>query len=201
MSSINLSEVLWVDNQDLVEAICEHPFIVGVRNGTLPSVYFERACAQDDYLETILNYHRRVVPLQTDISQTSWFSTYSSGGSLMRQKARVDRLARVQPTQETKKYLDFIITHADKCFAIVAASLFPCAMLYEHLAVRLSATRSSDKYKQWIDVYAPPRLSEYIIRLRYLIDHCEEADSSEVRSVCREGFEHELAFFSGVMQS
>jgi len=188
------SPVIYAGECQFLENLAQGRVHLGTRQKTLGSKVLLFGRDKDD------RFNRRVIPLQTDVSQTSWFSIYSSRGSLARQKARVDRLARVEPTQETKKYFDFIMAHADRCFAIVAASLFPCAMLYEYLAVRLSATRSSDKYKQWIEAYAPPRLTEYIIRLRYLIDRCEEADIREVRSVCREGFEHELSFFSGVMQ-
>jgi thiaminase len=50
MKEIPLSKRLWIENNDLVQEAIRHPFINGVRHGTLPREKFQLYLAQANAL-------------------------------------------------------------------------------------------------------------------------------------------------------
>jgi thiaminase (transcriptional activator TenA) len=46
---MDLAKTLWAENADLAQAALEHPFVQGLRTGTLPRQHFQSSIAQDAY--------------------------------------------------------------------------------------------------------------------------------------------------------
>ncbi len=201
---MTLSADLWRANADLARAALEHPFVQGLRTGSLPKSAFQAYVAQDAYfLEAFARAYALAFAHSPDRESLRDFFELLSG-ALDELKLHASYAARweidltaVTPKPATLAYTDFLLATAafggvgDTC-----AAMTPCMRLYAYLGQQLARQGSPDgnPYAEWIHAYADPSFEALAVRLESLLDR-HGRDTPAVRDVYRRAMALEVAFF------
>jgi thiaminase/transcriptional activator TenA len=201
-----LAEPIWRRQQ-------EHPFVMGIGDGSLDLEKF-RYWIRQDYL-FLIEYCRlfglsaaRAPDLETLTKFADLLvATASTEMELHRALAEDFGITRQDLEDEpmaptTQAYTDFLIrTAATKDFAELAAALLPCMWAFSEIGLALAAReRPADRrLAAWIDSYASPEFTALSDWCRQLVDRLGEKTSESGRSRMETAFrtssQYELAFW------
>jgi thiaminase/transcriptional activator TenA len=203
---MGLAKTLWEENADLAQAALEHPFVQGLRMGTLPRQNFQSYIAQDAYfLEAFARAYALALahsPAQQGLRD--FFDLLSGVLEELRlhegYAARwgVD-LSHVTPTSATLAYTDFLLaTAALQGVGETCAAMTPCMRLYAFLGQSLAAAAIADEhpYIEWIRTYASADFEALAARLEGLLERYA-TDTHAVRTAYRRAMALEVGFFEG----
>lgn len=119
---MDLAKTLWAENADLAQAALEHPFVQGLRTGTLPRQNFQSYIAQDAYfLDAFARAYALALAHSPDqqglqdcfdlllgvLEELRLHESYAA-------RWGVD-LSNVTPTSATLAYTDFLLATAALC--------------------------------------------------------------------------------------
>ena len=196
---------LWDENQDLAMACLEHPFVCGLRDGSLPAEVFGRYVAQDVYyLEAFFRAYALAAAGCKGRHSAAVAFHRLMGGVLQELEMHAGHaatlgldLGAVAPHPATTAYVDLLLEVAWKRgLGPTIAVMTPCMRLYAFLGRELAAARRSDHpYREWIETYSSPEAQELAVTLEGLLDELAE-EGPEVHRLYRQAMECELAFFA-----
>ena len=149
MSNPPLSQRLWDDNRDLAEACLEHPFIVGLADGTLSESRYGLFAQQDHfYLDAYARSYAWGAVRAQDFATRRQFGSLLAGimteGTLHEKTAPElgVSLEDVQPLPAAREYTDFLLATAS--LGTIGEHLAAMAPLRQALwMARHSARRSA----------------------------------------------------------
>jgi thiaminase (transcriptional activator TenA) len=171
---------------DVWEAQLEHPFVCGIRDGTLDPERFRFYMCQD-YLFLIeygrllalacaraprLELMERFAELAQSILTTEMdlHRDYAAEWGISR-----EALERERPHDVTRGYTDFLLrTAALGDFGELVAALLPCMWDYSELGQRLAQDQPTGdgRYARWIEMYSG---QEFANLARWCREVCDEA--------------------------
>jgi thiaminase/transcriptional activator TenA len=202
---MSLARGLWADNTDLAQAALDHPFVRGLRAGTLPRHHFQAYLAQDAYF---LDAFARAYALALAHSpeqqgRRAFFELLAGVFEELRlhegYAARWEvHLSSVTPMKATQAHTDFLLaTAALQGVGETCAAMTPCMRLYAFLGQSLAADHPDEThpYVEWIRTYADPSFEALAVRLENLLDRYASA-TPRVQSVYRRAMALELDFFT-----
>ena len=192
----------------------EHPFVLGVADGSLAVERF--ACyVRQDYV--FLVEYARLLALGAarapDLATMRRFAELAQAilgeeMELHRAFAREFGIAEADlegepPDRLTRAYTDFLVrTAALGSFGELAAALLPCMWGYAEIGARLAERPQPSpepRYRRWIETYAAADFQELAAWCRELVDRLAADAGTEERERMRRAFvqssEHELAFW------
>ena len=196
------------------QAILEHPFVVGVGDGTLDVEKFKHYVLQDyvyliDYSRVLALAAARAPELDT----MGWFArlldeTLNVEMDLHRSYCAEFGITTVElettvPSPTTVAYTSYLINVAHQgSFPELVASLVPCQWGYweigEHLA-RQGEPHDAPLYSQWIGMYASPEFAELADSIRNLVnrlaDHAGPAEIEAMGSTYLTSLRFEYTFW------
>ncbi len=202
MSNPPLSRRLWDDNRDLAEACLEHPFIVGLADGTLSESRYGLFAQQDHfYLDAYARSYAWGAVRAQDFATRRQFGSLLAGimteGTLHEKTAPElgVSLEDVQPLPAAREYTDFLLATASLgTIGEHIAAMAPCAKLYGWLGTRLADQPYEERYAFWINMYAGAGYLEKVDIIMGMLD--EHGEDSAIEAIkFRTAMELEYHFF------
>jgi thiaminase/transcriptional activator TenA len=200
-----LHDTLWRASADLAEACLHHPFVTGLRTGTLERAAFERYVGQDSFYLRVFFRSYALAAGKVERLEHMQLLHELLGGALdeMRMHERsagelgID-LARVRPLEPTRTYVDFLLDLAWRHnLDEQMAGMTPCMRLYAYLGRRLAeegVPGSDHPYGSWIRTYSAADFQRLADRIDAFLDEVA-ADSAAVRAAYRFAMRCEYDFF------
>lgn len=166
-------------------AATDHPFVDGIRTGTLPAESFAYYLAQD---YVFLVGYCRVFGLAAakapDLATMGLFAellgaTVGTEMELHRELSgswgvSPDQLEATVPAPTTQGYVDHLLATAALAeLDRIAASLLPCQVGYAEIGAALAAEgadRDDNPYAEWIRTYADPEFQHLAVATADLLD-------------------------------
>jgi thiaminase (transcriptional activator TenA) len=202
---MSLSGRLWSANEDLAADALAHPFINGLRDGSLDRATFAGYVAQDAFfLESFARAYALALARSPDTPTLIALAGLIAGigdelGLHNSYAARwgID-MAGVEPSPATLAYTDFLLSTAATCgLDVVLAAMTPCMRLYAWLGASLDAG-AAGHYAEWVQTYADPGFDGLASQLEGLLDQHAD-DSPPVRRAYRRAMRLEVAFFDSAL--
>jgi thiaminase/transcriptional activator TenA len=177
------TEELWEAASPVYQAILEHPFLAGLRAGTLPPDRFRFFLEQD---RLFLDSYARSLTLMAARAPSAeailLFSRDCAGAIEAERELEEQLLAAIgepappiaqdAPAPTTMAYGNYLL---GSCwvgsFAEALGAVLPCYWVYFEVGRDLSRSGSpSPIYQRWIDNYASPEFGAVVTRVRALMD-------------------------------
>ena len=194
----------------LWEASLEHPFVQGIGDGTLDERAFQWYIRQD--YRFLIDYGRLLSLGAARAPRLSWMRRFAALSLAVLETemelhrgfaARwgVDDLDATALEPATAAYCDFLLRTASLGdFCELAAAVAPCMWGYAEIGTSLAASASSDRYREWIDMYASDEFGELADWSRELLDEVD-GDSALMEAAFVTSSRHELAFWEAAWQA
>lgn len=178
--TMTLSQQLWQQNQDLVEASLNHPFVQGIADGSLDQRCFAFYVAQDAFF--LESFARAYSIAAAKAPEREGFKTFHqlAGGVLEElnlhqhyaQQWGID-IQQVTPSVATRRYTDFLIATAwSNDVGLTACAMTPCMRLYRFIGTQLAQTYGigNHQYSDWIKTYNEAEFGDLVTTLEGLVD-------------------------------
>ena len=194
----------------LWEASLEHPFVQGIGDGTLDERAFQWYIRQD-YL-FLIDYGRLLSLGAARAPRLSWMRRFAALSLAVLETemelhrgfaARwgVDDLDATVLEPATAAYCDFLLRTASVGdFCELAAAVAPCMWGYAEIGTSLATSASSDRYREWIEMYASDEFAELADWSRELLDEVD-GDEALMTAAFVASSRHELAFWEAAWQN
>jgi thiaminase/transcriptional activator TenA len=213
------SDQLRLAASELWEDQLHHPFVRGIRDGTLDAGRF-RFYVRQDYL-FLIDYGRLLALACARAPRLEWMARFADvAQSTLRTEMDLHRayaaewgistvaLEQERPHPVTRGYTNFLLRTATLGdFSELVAALLPCMWGYSELGQRLAQAPPSAerRYTRWIEMYAG---QDFANLARWCRDVCDEAAAGaaeEARNRMREAFlassQYELDFWEQAWRS
>jgi thiaminase/transcriptional activator TenA len=188
------------------DASLAHPFVRGLGDGTLDEAAFRYYIRQD--YRFLIDYGRLLSLGAARAPRVAWMrrfaglasSVLETEMSLHREFASrwgvsVAELESERAAPATAAYADYLLRVASLGdFGELCAAVAPCMWGYAEIGTSLSASATSDRYAEWIDMYASAEFGELAAWSRSLLDEVD-GDVSRMTAAFVTSSEHELAFW------
>ena len=209
---MSLAKKLWAENEDLAQAALAHPFVQGLRTGTLPRESFQHYITQDAFfLDTFARSYALALAHSPDRQGIHDFFELLAGvleelrlhaGYAEKWGVSLSDAALDSATLDYTNYLlgtAFLRGTGETC-----AAMTPCMRLYAFLGQSLAAdadTKHRDhQYREWIQTYSSPDFEALATRLESLLDHYA-SDTEAVHIAYRRAMTLEVAFFEAQFET
>jgi thiaminase (transcriptional activator TenA) len=208
-----ITDGLYRAAQPLWDAQLEHPFVMGIGDGTLEEGRFRRWVLQDyGYLKEFARIFAWAVAKADRLESMGWYAKVldlTLNGEMELHRAYAARFG-ISPAElesepmwpTTRAYTDFLVrTAADGDMADLLAALLPCAWGYVVIGRALAAGSPPDdqRYADWIAQYASEEFAEAAEWLRAELDRVAEGVGDAKRRRLEEIFvlssRYELRFW------
>jgi thiaminase/transcriptional activator TenA len=176
---MTISDALWQENQDLIEACLHHPFVQGILRGSLLKAQFTYYVGQDAFfLDAFARAYSIAAVKAPDLKGFETFHTLA-GGVLeelklhQRYAARWEvELSQVQAGVVTRRYSDFLLATAwGQDVGLTAVAMAPCMKLYAFLGQELASGEIPEHaYSDWIRTYSSPEFTQLAQQLEALVN-------------------------------
>lgn len=184
---MSFSERAWGGVADVVAQIMDHPFVLGLADGTLPSATFERYLRDDAHY---LDRYGRVLatlaaraPTTADVGAMAEFAAGAAVAERELHETVVGTaLAASPPSATCDAYTGFLIsTAAQQPASVGLAAVLPCFRVYAHVGEMLAAAAHADHpYLLWLEQYGDPGFAEATQRCEAIADRWADLDPSTV---------------------
>jgi thiaminase (transcriptional activator TenA) len=178
---MSISQELWLNNFDLVQACLQHPFVQGIGKGTLIREKFAYYVGQDAFfLEAFARAYSIAAAKAPDLAVFTIFHNLA-GGVLQELQLHQGYAAKwdvdinlVEPSTATRHYTDFLLATAwGGDVGITAAAMSPCMRLYAFLGQELARNGiPHHDYSDWIQTYSSDDFNDLAEELESLVDRC-----------------------------
>jgi thiaminase/transcriptional activator TenA len=188
------------------DASLTHPFVRGLGDGSLDEAAFRYYIRQDyrfliDYARLLslgaaraprVEWMRRFAGLASSVLETEMSLHREFAG---RWGVSVAELESERAAPATAAYADFLLRVASLGdFGELCAAVAPCMWGYAEIGVALAASATSDRYAEWIDMYASAEFGELAAWSRALLDEVD-GDVGRMTAAFVTSSEHELRFW------
>jgi thiaminase/transcriptional activator TenA len=184
------------------DAAVTHPFVRGLEDGSLGEAAFAFYIRQD-YL-FLIDYGRLLSLGAARAPRLEWMRRFAGlASSVLETEMALHRefaarwgvtdLAAVQVEPATAAYCNFLLRTASLGdFSELAAAVLPCMWSYAEIGATLRPT--SDRYREWIDMYASEEFGELAAWARSIVDDVD-GDEDRMGAAFAASCEHELRFW------
>ena len=199
---MSISATLVALGEPMVEQQLRHPFLAGLRRGTLEPAVF-RSWLEQDYL-FLLDYVRVFSRLAwqapaahlgdlVDLAHATWHDELDMHRSMAASYGADLAGARKGPA--CAAYTEFLLDAAAH-YADGLAALLPCMWGYSRIGQQLAAAvgERENPYRAWIDTYADPQFGALARRCADMLDEAQP-DPERAEHFYRTAMLHELAFW------
>jgi thiaminase/transcriptional activator TenA len=192
------------------DAAHAHPFVRGLGDGTLDEAAF-RTYIRQDYVY-LIDYGRLLALGAARAPRLDWMRRFAGLAQAVleiemelhrefaaRWGVTTEQLEAEPAAPATAAYCDFLLrTAALGDFGELAAAVAPCMWSYAEIGTALADRATSDRYREWIDLYASAEFGELAVWARSLVD---EADGDEARMTAAfvSSSRHELSFWDAAL--
>lgn len=192
---------LWRDIEPTFARILDHPFLVGLVDGTLAPDVFAHYVAQDvHYLRDYARALAIVAAKAPTLADTAMFARHAAevyDVELSLHHALLPELGLdpatldgepVAPT--TRAYTSYLLatTHGGS-FADGLAAIMPCYWIYAEVGLELSERGSVDhRYQRWIDSYGSDEFAATVVEVLQLADRTGPTLTPTAEADAREHF-------------
>jgi thiaminase/transcriptional activator TenA len=196
-----LTRELWASVSPTYQAIVAHPFLHGLRDGSLPEDRFRFYVIQDShYLRGFSRALALTAGRAASASETLLFTNSSANAIAVEQALHAgfikelgldaDTAASTPLTPTTTAYLNFIMVHASNgVFSEAVASVLACYWIYFEVGHELVGSGSRHSlYQRWIDTYASEQFAETVSRVLDVVDGLGNRNSAAERAHMQELF-------------
>ena len=179
-----------------------HPFVRGLDDGSLDEAAF-RFYIRQDYL-FLIDYGRLLSLGAARAPRLEWMRRFAGlASSVLETEMALHRefaarwgvtdLEAVQVEPATAAYCNFLLRTASLGdFSELAAAVLPCMWSYAEIGATLNAT--SDRYREWIDMYASEEFGELAAWARSVVDEVD-GDGARMEAAFTASCSHELRFW------
>jgi len=201
---MSLAKKLWTENEDLARIALAHPFVQGLRTGTLPREIFQHYIVQDAFfLDSFARAYALALAHSPDQQGIHDFFDLLAG---VQEELRLHAsyaekwgvsLSDVTPDNATLDYTNYLLGTAFlRGTGETCAAMTPCMRLYAFLGQSLAADteHQEHQYIEWIRTYSSPDFEALATRLESLLDRYA-IDTDAVHIAYRRAMTLEVAFF------
>jgi len=186
------------------DAAVTHPFVRGLGDGSLDEAAF-RFYIRQDYL-FLIDYGRLLSLGAARAPRLVWMRRFAALAQsvleiemgLHREFAArwgVVELERETAAPATSAYCNFLLRVASLGdFAELAAAVLPCMWTYAEIGRSLAGSATSERYREWIDVYASEEFGELAAWARSVVDEVD-GDVARMTAAFAASCEHEVRFW------
>ena len=190
------------------QASLTHPFVRGLGDGSLPEASF-RFYIRQDYL-FLIDYGRLLSLGAARAPRLSWMRTFAGlSSSVLETEMSLHRefaarwgvvdLETERAAPATSAYCNFLLrTAALGDFAELVAAVLPCMWSYAEIGASLSSSATSDRYREWIDMYASSEFAELASWARSVVD---EVSGEGMQAAFEASCAHEVAFWESAFNA
>lgn len=181
---MSFSEDAWQSVGPWFDAICRHPFLLGLTDGSLPEEAFTRYLVDDAHY---LDRYARVLaqlavrapdPVGVELLAGSAGAAVAAErelhrGFLVPRGLDPDGDAAAEPTPTCVAYTGFLESAAaTSAYDVGLAAILPCFRVYAEVGRHILARRGpgDHPYAAWIDTYAAPEFDEAVRRMEAHVD-------------------------------
>ncbi|SDO33375.1 thiaminase /4-amino-5-aminomethyl-2-methylpyrimidine deaminase [Nakamurella panacisegetis] len=181
------TDTAWADTATIRRAIDEHPFLLGLRDGTLAEATFLGYLAQDAHY--LLGYARALAMCAAQASHPDDLSFWARSAHDAIEVERTLHAGRVldldaaPPSPAGTAYVTFLLGAAARgSYPVLAAALLPCFWIYQDTGQRLmdGLDLSGHPYADWIQTYGDPDFAAATARAKDIVDRCASNSSASV---------------------
>jgi thiaminase/transcriptional activator TenA len=179
-----------------------HPFVAGLGDGSLPEDAF-RFYIRQDYL-FLIDYGRLLSLAAARAPRVSWMRTFAGlSSSVLETEMSLHRefaarwgiadLGSEVAAPATSGYCNFLLRTASLGdFGELAAAVLPCMWTYAEIGAALAVSASSERYREWIDMYASSEFAELAGWARSVVD---EVSGDGMEAAFEASCAHEVMFW------
>ena len=207
------TESLWTAIKPLYEKMIHHPFVIQLKNGTLPHHCFEHYLAQDIlYIQDDSKALEMISEKAPSHDEQTFFKSLAEDGLEIERVLHDDFLIHFKISGTKGKspviedYTRFLIIHASQSsYQIAAAALLPCFWVYYKVGNHIVSHYSKNNiYQKWIDTYQGEEYEMYTGKFIEIVEKLAAVLSEKEQSQMRQAFitstRFELHFFNESMQ-
>jgi thiaminase/transcriptional activator TenA len=177
------TETLWADAEPIYAAILEHPFLIGLADGTLPESAFAYYVTQDAHY--LRGYARALAvvgakaPTHADAGMFGRHAAETVEVELALHAVLLPQLGidpaaidAEQPAPTTTAYSSYLLAAAyGGSFAEGLAAVLPCYWIYQKVGEALVGRGSPDRrYQRWIDTYSGEAFADSVAQVLAVAD-------------------------------
>lgn len=181
---MSFSEEAWRSAEPWFDAICRHPFLQGLGDGSLPEEAFVRYLVDDaHYLDRYARVLAQLAARASDPAGIELLAGSASGaiaaerelhrGFLAPRGLDPDADAVPEPTPTCVAYTGSLESAAGTGpFDVGLAAVLPCFRVYAEVGRHILGLRAAGDhpYAPWIDTYAAPEFEEAVRRMEAYVD-------------------------------
>ncbi|MEZ0092757.1 thiaminase II [Streptacidiphilus sp. EB129] len=182
MTTSSFSHELWESGEAVYREILEHPFLLGLADGTLPRAAFRHFVVQDSHY--LRDYARALAvcaakaPTEQDVRAFADDAVGALAAEQGMHAAFMDDLGTGEPGGDaevlpaTRAYTSYLLaTVYGGSFAEGLAAVLPCYWIYARVGAELLAKSSPDPlYARWIEAYGDESFQSVVRRVLELTD-------------------------------
>ena len=205
----NLHKSLWNLNIGIANKCLNHPFVQGIKKGSLNEDAFKIYVAQDAFFLRAFRQAYALAIAKCDDTETAKIFHKLMAGILEElnlhkeysRKLGID-IDKVKPLPACRAYTDFLLRIAyQKGIDEIVAAVAPCMVLYAFIGKKLAENYNNEsKYADWIKTYSNEDMQNLAKQMEELLDTVAK-DTEEVRDAYAYAMECELKFFDAPLDS
>jgi thiaminase (transcriptional activator TenA) len=187
ISATRFVDRLWCDIASIYDAILKHPFLVGIRDGSLTEERFRYFILQDAiYLQSYAKALATIGGRGPSMAETEFFAGRAGRviaverglhETLLHElKLDAEAVGGTEPSPTTLAYTSFILaTTLSGSFLDGLAAVLPCYWIYWKVGNELSAEGSPNiLYQRWIATYGSEEFGAAVHDVLRLVDRLGE---------------------------
>src|SRR3989344_4817623 len=200
----SLHNILWKLNIGIANKCLEHPFVQGIKKGSLNENAFKIYVAQDAFFLRAFRQAYSLAIAKCDDTETAKIFHKLMAGVLEElnlhkeysRKLGID-IDNVKPLPACRAYTDFLLRIAyQKGVDEIVAAVAPCMVLYAFIGKKLAENYNKEsKFSKWVETYSGEDMQNLAKQMEELLDMVAK-DTKEVRDAYAYAMECELEFFN-----
>src|SRR3990167_2988936 len=185
----NLHKSLWNLNIGIANKCLNHPFVQGIKKGSLNEDAFKTYVAQDAFFLRAFRQAYALAIAKCDDTETAKIFHKLMAGILEElnlhkeysRKLGID-IDNVKPLPACRAYTDFLLRIAyQKGIDEIVAAIAPCMVLYAFIGKKLAEEHNKEsKYIDWIKAYSGEDMQKLAKQMEELLNMAAK-DTREVR--------------------
>lgn len=198
-----IHNALWKSNEGIANKCLEHPFVIGIRDGTLNEDAFKTYVAQDAFfLRAFRQAYAMAIAKCGDTETANIFYKLMAGvleelnlHNEYSRKLGID-INNVKPLAACRAYTDFLLRVAyQKNIDEIVAAIAPCMVLYAFIGRELAKGYNKEsRYADWVKTYSGEDMQKLAKQMEELLNMVAK-DTEEVRDAYAYAMQLELDFF------
>lgn len=212
LSAGNITRELWKENEDIYEAILEHPFLRQLQDGTLDKDIFAFYIVQDLFYLREFAKALRVIAAKAPTEEWAELLNKQAEGTLNEERKLHESIyeeygitpeaeGEMIPSPEAFAYTTYLLATAHEgSFSEGITLLLPCYWIYWEAGKNLSKKGSKDPtYQKWIDTYASEEYGAAVVEMIEIVEKVAKSTSREefkkMKDHYRRGCRYEWMFW------